>query len=411
MKCLIEQIMAREILNAKGRPTVEVELTTSEGIVAVASSPTGTSRGSYEAFELYDREERYGGYGVRNAVRNVNTEILAALRGKSVLDQQAVDRTMIELDGTYNKKRLGANAILAVSVAAAKAAAASQGLPVYRYLGRGRKKPGLPGMVATVIAGGSFSPSGLEFEDYMYVIEGFDTFLDTLEALSAMRSALEKQLSKKYGDIPWDGGALAPPLKDSREAFDYMLDAARSVGCEKYVSLGLDVVGSELYAADCRKYRLHGELMTDDQLLEEYRALCGGYPLRYIEDGFEENAFDSFAKLKRALPDIQIVGDDLFATNDDRLKTGIEKDCANGLLLKINQIGTVSEAIKTNDHARDGGYDIIVSMRSGETADDFIADLAVAVGARQVKLGSPVVLERNIKYNRLLRIERDLRGV
>lgn len=405
----IADIRGREILNAKGRPTVEAELTTERGIRVTASVPSGTSRGKYEAFELYDGELRHGGYGARKAAANISGEIRETLVGLEAADQEAIDDALCGLDGTPDKHRLGGNALLAASVAAAKAGAASLGLPVYRHLKQGNEPCALPDILATVIAGGAFSTSGLEFEDYMAVLHGFETFPEALDALCALRAALEKNLRGRYGDFPEDGGALAAPLSSSEEAFRWILDAAGELGCSGHVNLGLDVAASELWNPDTGCYQLGGgRTMSPGELAKYYAKLCGEFPLTLIEDGFEQDDFAGFAGLTRDLPGVQIIGDDLFVTNLNRLQTGIERRCANGILLKINQIGTVTEAIRASRLARANGMDVIVSLRSGETADDFIADLAVAVGARQIKLGSPVRMERNAKYNRLLKIWQEL---
>ena len=401
----ISKVTGREILNARGRPTVEAEVVTERGFRGIASVPTGTSKGKWEAWELYDGGERYGGKGVRAAARNVSTCISDALRGADVTDQKAIDRTLIALDGTDNKSRLGANAVLAASVAAAKAGAQSAGLEPFRYLCPERKVFRIPDIVATVIAGGVFSTSGLEFEDYMLILRGFGAYPDALDALWAMRHRLEERLRARYGAFPEDGGALAPPCRSTAEGFEWMLSTAEELGLKDHVTLGLDVAASELFDPDTGMYRLaDGSLYGPEALSEYYRELCGRYPLTFIEDGFEQDRFEDFARLRAALPGVQIVGDDLFVTNPARLRRGIEAGAANGLLLKINQIGTVTEAISAAETARDSGIDVIVSLRSGETTDDFIADLTVAVGARQIKLGSPVRAERNAKYNRLLKI-------
>lgn len=405
---IIQKIRAREILNAKGKPTVEVELTTQSGIVTVASSPSGTSTGAYEACEIYDQDTRYRGFGVQKAVNNVNTIIAPALIGKKVLNQSEIDNIMRELDGTINKSYLGGNAILAVSVAVAKAGAKSVGLPIYRYLAPRKTDFKMPGIVATVMAGGSFSVSGLEFEDYMYVLETKETFSETLHRLSQLRYTLGDVITKQFGNVPIDGGALAPPIKDSRTAFKYMMMTAEHLGCTEEISLGLDLVAGEYYDNQAKKYCLGEKLLSEDDAIAYYKELSENFPITYWEDAFEEDDFNAFSKLKKALPGRQIVGDDLFVTNSERVKAGIAQDSANGLLVKINQAGTVTETLEACNIAKNNGMDLIVSMRSGETADDFIADLAVALGAKQVKLGSPVVLERNVKYNRLLRIEEDI---
>ncbi|MCD7908239.1 MAG: phosphopyruvate hydratase [Clostridium sp.] len=405
----ITDIKGREILNAKGKPTVEAELTTERGIRVTASVPSGTSRGKYEAFELYDKEARHNGYGTRKAAGNISGEIREILVGMDATDQEAIDTALCRLDGTPDKRRLGGNALLAASVAAAKAGAAALNLPVYRYLKQGNIPCAVPDILATVIAGGAFSTSGLEFEDYMAVLHGFEAYPDALDALCALRTALERNLRVRYGDFPEDGGALAAPLSSSRKAFQWILDTAEELGYSGHINLGLDVAASELWDPDTGCYRLNGgRTMSPVDLAEYYAKLCKEFPLTLIEDGLEQDDFPGFAGLTRDLPRVQIIGDDLFATNISRLQTGIKHRCANGILLKINQIGTVTEAIGASRLAKANGMDVIVSLRSGETADDFIADLAVAVGARQIKLGSPVRMERNTKYNRLMKIWQEL---
>lgn len=409
MKDEIWSLRGREVLNANGKPTVEAELTTRSGIRTTASVPSGTSTGRYEAFELYDGGERYGGCGTRKAAANISGELNACLHGCDVTDLEGIDRRMCGLDGTENKSRLGGNAILAVSVAAAKAGALAAGMPLYRWLGQGREKFSIPDVAATVIGGGAFSYCSLEFEDYILLLSGFDRFSEELEMLSAVRRRLGENLRSKYGSFMEDGGALAPPLSSSREAFDHMLEAARQLGCEGHAALGLDVASSQLYDEKTGRYRLAGHPdMTRGELIDYYAALCREYPLRLIEDGLEEDDFEGFALLKKRVPGIQIVGDDLFATNVERLKTGVARDSANTMLLKINQAGTVTQAIEACRFAQSHGYDIIVSLRSGDTPDDFVADLAVGIGARQIKAGSPVRAERNAKYNRLLKIGDEL---
>lgn len=407
----IRCVKGREILNARGRPTVEAELVTEKGIRVTASVPSGTSRGKYEAYELYDGGTRYGGYGTRTAAANISGPIAQALKGHDVADQIGIDQVLLELDGTENKRNLGGNAILAASVAAAKAGAASQSVSTFRYLLQPGVIPRIPDIVATVIAGGVFSTSGLEFEDYMLILHDFPGFPDALEALVAMRKQLENKLRAKYHDFPEDGGALAAPLSSTEEAFDYILGTATELGYRGKVDVGLDVAASELWDEKERKYRLYGgETYSGGELLAYYTGLCEKYPLTFLEDGFEQDAFADFAKLRARFPDREIVGDDLFVSNPKRLQRGIDCQAANAILLKVNQIGTVTEAVAAGNLARSNGMDVIVSLRSGETGDDFIADLAVAVGARQIKLGSPVREERNAKYNRLLHIWEELEG-
>lgn len=404
----IANIQAFEILGARGKPTIEVELTTEKGCVASASVPSGTSKGRYEAFERYDGGTRYDGYGVRKAVETINTQLCEALTGMDVTAQQEIDRRMCDLDQTSDKHNLGGNAILAVSVAACKAGALSVGLPLYRYIG-GLEARKLPGIVATVISGGSYSQSGLCFEDYMYLVDcNKRPFSECLETLVALRFALAKRLSQEFGAFPEDGGALAPPLASTEAALDIMMEVISQAGCQDYVTLGLDVAADEFYDETARRYRLGERMVSGQELLEYYQQLAAWYPLTYLEDGFQQDDFECFAKLKQCLPQIQVVGDDLFATNAERLEKGIALDCANTLLLKINQAGSLSDALDAAQTAKRAGYGITVSLRSGETTDPFIADLAVGLGARQIKLGSPVRGERNAKYNRLLRIEQEL---
>lgn len=402
----IKSIKAWEILNAKGNPTVEVEMWTASGFSAVASAPAGTSTGTYEAFVLVDKEEpRYSGKGVRKAVSNVNNIIAPALIGHPVSSIKKIDEILLALDGTENKSHLGANAMLPVSVAFAKVRAKSLGIPLYASLTQ-RNAFKIPNIIATVIAGGEFSTSGLEFEDYLYVFHDFPHFENQLEALVALRARLEKELRKQYGNVPEDGGALAAPLKSSKEAFDIMLKVAEDCGFVGKVGLGLDVAASELYEKKARKYKVGTGNLSRNELLNYYLSLCKDYPLEYLEDSFDEDDADGFKLIKKFAPKIQNVGDDLFASNIKRLAKYHES--ANGLLLKINQIGSVSEAIEAAEYAQGKGMDITVSLRSGETADDFIADLSIAIGAKQIKLGSPVREERNVKYNRLLRISSEL---
>lgn len=409
MKEVIQQLRGREILNARGKPTVEAELLTSSASTVTASVPSGTSTGKYEAFELYDGGSRYEGYGTRKAAANISGEINDCLRGVALEDLRAIDQRICALDGTPNKSRLGGNALLAVSMAAARAGAAAAGVPLYRWLAGERRKLRMPDLTATVIAGGAFSFSGLAFEDYILVLSGFERFSDELEALVAIRRQLERDVRAKYGDFWEDGGAIAAPIASDGEAFGFMLEAARKAGFEANAALGLDVASSQMYSPEDDLYRF-GKLppQNREQLLETYLGLCREYPLRLIEDGFHEDDFEGSGMLKAAAPSIQVVGDDLFATNLARIRRGIQHDSANTLLLKMNQAGTITEAMDAGRFAQENGYDVIVSLRSGETTDDFAADLAVAVGARQIKAGSPVRAERNAKYNRLLKIQAQL---
>ena len=398
----VKRIDAWEILTGSGRPTVEVSVLTTGGIEAEASVPSGTSRGLYEATEIYDGGSRYRGRGVRRAVENVIKIIGPTLQGMDVTKQATLDEMLIRLDGTPNKNRLGGNAILPVSVACAKAGAASLGQPCYRYLGSAAPTH-LPAPVATVIAGGEHSPSGLEFEDYLLVCEGFTSVAESVEALVETRQVLEELMFNRFGPVPDVGGALAPPISDSRQAFDWMLEAASRAGFGGRFVLGLDVAASELWAKDC--YRLGDATCDAEEMHVRLLELSREYPLRFIEDPFHQDDFESFARFTKEANGILVVGDDLFATNPGRLQRGIEQGAGNALLLKVNQIGTVSEALAAARLATRNKYNVIVSLRSNDTNDSFIADFAVAVGASHIKLGSPVRGERNAKYNRLLRIE------
>lgn len=410
---IIVDIKGREILNAKGRPTVEAEVITSDNLIAVASVPSGTSRGEHEAFELYDKEQRHQGYGVRKAANNVSTLIKERLVGMDVSNQTAIDAALCTLDGTPDKSSLGANAILPVSLAVAKLGAMINKQPLYSYINLlfGIEKIKMPNILATVIAGGLYSSSGLEFEDYMYLLQDFKTFADQLEAIVELRRVLQEIITKKYGPVLEDGGALAPPLRNSEEAFDFLLEAARITGYENNVAIGLDVAASGLFDKTIDKYKLGANLLSKEELIDRYVAICEAYPLLFLEDGLEEHDFIGFNELKQRLSKLQIVGDDLFCTNPSLIKKGIAHDSANTLLLKVNQIGTLSEALEAARLASYNDLDVVVSLRSGETEETFIADLAVGIGAKQIKLGSPVKLERNVKYNRLMRIAQEIEGV
>ena len=405
---IIKQIKALEILSSVGRPTVQATVILDTGIHGVASVPIGTSKGKYEAKELYDGGARYRGYGVRKAVNNITEYIAPKLIGKQVVRQREIDEFLIELDGTKDKRNLGSNAILAVSLAVARAGAKSVGLPLYKYIG-GLGANRLPMPLVTVVAGGEYSSSLLDFEDYLLVLSGFETFADAVEGLVETRYCLGEMLKEKFGTVPSiGGGAYAPLISDTDEAFDIMLRAIEKAGFSKKILLGLDVAGSELYNEKNGRYKVKGGEMTTDELTEHYRDLAKRYPLVFIEDPFQEDDFESFARLTSTLSQIQIVGDDLFATNPARIKKGIEKKACNTILLKVNQIGTLSEACDAAFLAKHNNYDMTVSMRSSDTNDSFIADLAVGLGALQIKLGSPVSGERNAKYNRLLEIEQEL---
>jgi len=403
----ILDLYAVEILSSSGRPTVQCTIRTEAG-EDTASVPIGSSRGKYEAKYLYDGGDRYGGHGVRKAVENIDTVIAGELKGVSCLNQKEVDGLLLRLDGTEDKSRLGANAILAVSLAVARAGARASGLPLYRYIG-GLRSAFLPWPIATVLGGGKFSPSQLDFEDYLYVLNGFETFPEALEALVATYYTLGDLLVKKLGGTSLiGGGAFAPAISDSREAFTLMTEAVEKAGYSGKIMLGIDAVGSDLYQPD-GLYRLGSKKMTPETLAEYYVTLTREFPLVLIEDPFHEDDYASFAKLTAALPGKLIVGDDLFATNPQRLKMGMGKEsAANAILIKTNQIGTLTEVCEVAETAARGGFARIVSARSSDTNDPFIADLAVGLNASHIKIGSPAAGEKNAKYNRLLEIVREM---
>lgn len=404
---LVERLEALEILSGCGRPTVGVTLFTQGGVEASSSVPSGTSKGRYEAFELLDGGTRYRGLGVRKAVDNVRALISPSIVGLPVADQALIDETLIALDGTENLRRLGGNAVLAVSMAAARAGASSRGVPLYAHLG-GAEAASLPVPIATMLAGGRHSPSPLEIEDYILIPHGFTRFSDAVEALVETRIVLEERLCARYGQVPDIGGALAPPLRDTQEAFTALLDAAEAAGYGGRMQLGVDVAASAFYERAQDRYCFEGSRRTRADVVDYYTSMAAAFPLVFIEDAFDEDDFDGFHALTRALPDLEIVGDDLFASNSARIRRGIERGAGNALLLKVNQIGTVSGALAAGKLAASGCFSVTVSLRSSDTNDSFIADLAVGLGTRRIKLGSPVRGERNAKYNRLLEIEREL---
>jgi len=403
----IKNIHAREILDSRGNPTVEVDVFTETGF-GRASVPSGASTGTNEALELRDKDKRYHGKGVKIAVNNVNTEIKKALLGMDVRDQRDIDRLMIELDGTPNKSRLGANAILGVSLAVAHAAADSLGLSLYRYLG-GANTSTLPCPTMNVINGGKHAGNELAIQEFMIQPRGAKTYSEALRMGVETYHTLGTILSKKYGvsslNVGYEGG-YAPPLANTRDALDSLVSAIEETGYEKEITIGLDAAASEFYRIE--KYSIDGKMMSNGELLEYYADLVKTYPILSIEDPFHEEAFDDFAALTKKLKGTIIVGDDLFVTNVKRLEKGIKMNAANALLLKVNQIGTLSEAFDAARLAQKNRYKVVVSHRSAETEDTTIADISVAIGAELIKTGAPARSERNAKYNQLLRIEEEL---
>ena len=403
----IKNIHAREILDSRGNPTVEVDVLTESGF-GRASVPSGASTGTNEALELRDKDKRYHGKGVKIAVNNVNTEIKKALLGMDVRDQRDIDRLMLELDGTPNKSRLGANAILGVSLAVAHAAADSLGLSLYRYLG-GANTSTLPCPTMNVINGGKHAGNELAIQEFMIQPRGAKTYSEALRMGVETYHTLGTILSKKYGvsslNVGYEGG-YAPPLANTGDALDSLVSAIEETGYEKEITIGLDAAASEFYRKE--KYSIDGKMMSNGELLEYYADLVKTYPILSIEDPFHEEAFDDFAALTKKLKGTIIVGDDLFVTNVKRLEHGIKMNAANALLLKVNQIGTLSEAFDAARLAQKNRYKVVVSHRSAETEDTTIADISVAIGAELIKTGAPARSERNAKYNQLLRIEEEL---
>ena len=409
----ITDVNAREILDSRGNPTVEAEVLLSSGVVGRAAVPSGASTGEHEASELRDNEEeRYGGKGVLDAVSNVEEALGPAVRGMSPYDQALLDRAMIELDGTPNKRRLGANAILAVSLAAARAAAKDCGLPLYRYLG-GPLANTLPVPMMNILNGGAHAGNNVDFQEFMVMPVGAATFSEGLRMGVEIFHSLKKVLSSQGKNTAvGDEGGFAPDLATNEEALSVIVSAIERTGYRlgEDVVFALDVAASELHREDA--YVFHkstGERRTAAQMVEFYADWTKRYPIYSLEDALDENDWDGWKLLTDAVGDrVQLVGDDLFVTNSVRLADGIERGVANAILIKVNQIGTLTETVEAIDLARRSGYNVIISHRSGETEDTFIADLAVATGVGQIKTGSASRTDRVAKYNPLLRIEEGL---
>jgi len=403
----IEHIHAREILDSRGNPTIEVDIETETGF-GRASVPSGASTGTNEALELRDKGKRFMGKGVLKAVENVNTEIRKALIGMDVRGQRGIDNLMIELDGSENKSRLGANAILGVSLAVAHAAADSIGISLYRYLG-GTNAFTLPCPTMNVINGGKHAGNELAIQEFMIQPGGAKTFSEALRMGAETYHTLGAILVKKYGNsavnVGYEGG-YAPPLKNTTDALDALTDAIEVAGYNKKITIGLDSAATEFYKDG--KYNVDGKKFSSGELIDFYAQLVDTYPILSIEDPFEEESFEDFAELTKKLKDTIIIGDDLFVTNVKRLEQGIKMNAGNALLLKVNQIGTLSEAFDAAQLAQKNKFKVIVSHRSAETEDTTIADISVAIGAELIKTGAPARSERNAKYNQLLRIEEEL---
>jgi enolase len=409
----ILDITAREILDSRGNPTVEADVILTTGTMGRAAVPSGASTGEHEAIELRDNDKsRFGGKGVRNAVQNIEAKIAPALNGFDVTDQIGIDHTMIELDGTDNKANLGANAILAVSLAAARAAASEVGMPLYRYLG-GPLSRVLPVPMMNIINGGAHAANTVDFQEFMIVPVGADSFSEGLRMGVEVFHSLKKVLTKrKLGTNVGDEGGFAPDLKDDEDALRVIIEAIESAGFApgKQVALALDVAASELYSGGSYTFKKSGAGTKDAKgMIDLYGRWLDEYPIVSIEDGLAEDDWKGWEQLTQTLGDrCQLVGDDLFVTNTERLARGIETGVANAILIKVNQIGTLTETLESIEMARAAGYLSVISHRSGETEDTFIADLAVATGAGQIKTGSASRTDRVAKYNQLLRIEEEL---
>ena len=405
----IMHVFAREILDSRGNPTVEAEVHLDDFSVGIAGVPSGASTGVHEAHELRDGGDRYQGKGVLEAVKHVNNEIADKIVGFEADDQRVIDQTLIELDGTENKSKLGANAILGVSMAVAKAAAESSNLPLYRYIG-GPNAHLLPVPMMNIVNGGAHADSGVDVQEFMIAPIGAETFAEALrlgaEVYHSLKSVVKsKGLSTGLGDE----GGFAPSVGSTKEALDLIVEAIKKAGLEpgKDIALALDVASSEFYKDG--KYHFEGGEHTAEEMVKVYEDLISNYPIVSIEDPLQEDDWEGYTNLTAKIGDrVQIVGDDFFGTNPARLAKGIEEKAANALLVKVNQIGTLTETFDAVDLAHRAGYRTMMSHRSGETEDTTIADLAVALGCGQIKTGAPARSERVAKYNRLLRIELEL---
>jgi len=406
----IASVHARQILDSRGNPTVEVEIRLASGAFGRAAVPSGASTGEHEAVELRDGDPgAYLGKGVSRAVANVNGELAAALVGVDAEDQRALDRLLADLDGTPNKSRLGANAVLGCSLAAARAAASDAGIPLYRAVG-GEGARTLPVPLMNVINGGAHAQNRLDLQEFMVVPAGAPTFSDALrmgvEVFHSLRAVLhERGLATGVGDE----GGFAPDLESTEQAIEAVLEAAERAGHREHVAIALDPAASEVFRDGAYHLPGEGRTLAAEGMIELYASLAERYPLVSIEDGLDENAWDDWRALTERLGDrVQLVGDDLFVTNVEFLRRGIEHGVANAILVKVNQIGTLTETLDTIEVARGAGYATVISHRSGETEDTTIADLAVAVNAGQIKTGAPSRSDRVAKYNQLLRIEEEL---
>ena len=415
----IQDIFAREILDSRGNPTLEAEVLAGEENVGRAAVPSGVSTGKYEARELRDQEKRYSGLGVERAVENVNSILAHAVIGRDVFDQEGLDRAMIEADGTKDKRNLGANAILGVSMAAAHAAAEAMKVPLYRYLGGVRARQ-MPVPMMNIINGGLHADNSLDIQELMIVPAETGGFREQLRICAEVYHSLKSLLTERgFHTSVGDEGGFAPDLADTREALRTLRDAVEKAGYRmgRDIRIALDVAASELYDSDRTVYCFPGEgrqrgeevVRTAEEMLDYYADLISEFPVCSIEDPLDEEDWDGWKALTEKIGDrVQLVGDDLFATNAERLEKGIRLGAANAVLIKVNQAGTLTEAFETLKLAQEAGYNTVISHRSGETEDTTIADIAVAFNAGQIKTGAPCRSERVAKYNRLLRIEEGL---
>ena len=404
----VTDIRAREVLDCRGLPTVQVDLELEGGVIGTADVPSGRSTGSNEACELRDGGDRFGGFGVLTAVGNVTGEIRDTLVGEALPDQRSLDVALVDLDGTPDKSRLGANALLGVSLAAARARAQSGGVPLYRALNANAHV--LPVPLVNLINGGKHASNDLDFQEFIVIPVGADSMLEALQISTEVNLALAAILLERYGKSALntgDEGGYAPAISDPREALGLLHEAVADAGHEGRFRYGLDCAATHYYDRGSGTYAIAGETRDTDAMIELYLELIRDFDVITIEDPLDEDDYAGFARLT-AESGIQIVGDDLFVTNSERLREGIAIGAANALLWKVNQIGTLSEALDAADLAHRNAYKVVVSERSGETEDPIIADLAVALGAGQIKTGAPVRGERTAKYNRLIRISEEL---
>ena len=405
----INDVRGRQILDSRGNPTVEVDIVVESGALGRAAVPSGASTGRFEAVELRDGGDAFHGKGVRRAVESVNGEIAAALRGFDADDQRGLDRTLLKLDGTPNKARLGANAILGCSLAAARAAAANAGVPLYRWVG-GDDARVLPVPLMNVVNGGALAVNSLALQEFMVVPAGAETFSDAVRIGSEVFHELKSLLrSRGLATAVGDEGGFAPELSDSEAAIQAILEAADRAGHAERVAIALDPAASEIWRDGRYRFDREGRVLSTEEMVEFWGELASNYPLVSIEDGLAEDEWDGWRTLTERLGDrLQLVGDDLFVTNVERLRRGIEAGVGNAILVKVNQIGTLTETLDAIELAGSAGYAVVISHRSGETEDTTIADLAVATGAGQIKTGAPSRSDRVAKYNQLLRIEEQL---